>query len=282
MSIYRSLKFLTFVILLAHTSISLAKIETVLGELRLDGNPNLPGNIPSSSISEIILSRQQYVISYDKTKRSPLWAAWKVESNSMGNSGRTNSFSQDLELENYLEQTSKFHAVDSYEYKDSCFDRGHQVPSADRTDKKENNEKTFLMSNMVPQTPFLNRVIWEHLESKTREIVKSGKKVFIVAGPVYDQNFGSIGPNKDINIPSKNFKIVFILDLNQAPEQINRNTPHISVLMPNVLASGERPLDNMKELCNPDPGSSTDKDDWKKYQVSIEDIEKISGLKILL
>ena len=135
---------------------------------------------------------------------------------------------------------------------------------------------------MIPQTPYLNRVIWEHLESKTREIVKGGKKVFIIAGPVYDKNFGAIGPKKDIVIPSKNFKIIFILNPNEGAEQINRNTPHISVLMPNVLKTGEAPLDNMKELCNPDPGSSTNKDDWKKYQTSIEDIEKISGLKILL
>jgi endonuclease G len=282
MSIYRSLKRYTLLILIAHSSLTFAKVETVLGELRLDGNPNLPGYIPSSTKNEIILSRHQYVISYDKSKRSPIWAAWKVDESSMGNSGRTNTFSQDLELENYLEQTSSFHAVDEFEYKGSCFDRGHQVPSADRTDKKENNEKTFLMSNMVPQTGFLNRVIWEHLESKTREIVKSGKKVFIVAGPVYDQNFGSIGPNKDIVIPSKNFKIVFILNPNEAPEQINRNTPHISVLMPNVLKTGEAPLENIKELCNPNPGTSNDKEDWKKYQTSIEDIEKISGLKILL
>jgi len=136
MSIYRSLKLYTLFFLIAHSSLSLAKIETVLGELRLDGNPNLPGNIPTSSISEIVLSRHQYVISYDKTKRSPIWAAWKVDASSMGNSGRTNSFSQDLELENYLEQTSSYHAVDSFEYKDSCFYRGHPVPTADRTDKK--------------------------------------------------------------------------------------------------------------------------------------------------
>ena len=275
-------KFILISFLLLHSSITLAKIETVLGEIRLDGNPNLPGIAPSSSLDEIVLSRAQYVISYDKTKRVPLWAAWKVEAQSLGNSGRSNNFAQDLELENYLSQTSNYRAVDPSEYKDSCFDRGHQVPSADRTDKKENNEKTFLMSNMVPQTPYLNRIIWEHLESKTREIVKTGKKVFIVAGPVYDQNFGYIGPKKDIAVPSKNFKIIFILNPNDRPEDINRKTPHLSVLMPNVLSSGERPLDNIKDLCRGDTGSTNDRDDWQKYQTSIEDIEKISGLKILL
>jgi endonuclease G len=282
MCVYRSLKQVLLIPLFVYSSLSLAKIETVLGELRLDGNPNLPGNVPTTSVNEIILSRSQYVISYDKTKRSPLWVAWKIESKNLGNSGRSNNFAQDLELENYLAQTSPFHAVDATEYKDSCFDRGHQVPSADRTDKRENNEKTFLMSNMIPQTPYLNRVLWEHLESKTREIVKSGKKVFIIAGPVYDQNFGVIGPNKDIPIPSKNFKVIFILNPNERPEDITRNTTHISVLMPNILSSGEKPLDNMKELCRGETGSSTDRDDWLKYQTSIEDIEKISGLKILL
>jgi endonuclease G len=43
-------------------------------------------------------------------------------------------------------------------------DRGHMCPAADRSCSKEDMDATFLMSNMVPQSPNLNRGPWEKLE----------------------------------------------------------------------------------------------------------------------
>lgn len=263
------------------SNLSQAKIEVVLGEVRIDDNRNLPGYIPQSNLDEIVLSREQFVLSYNKEKRSPNWVAWTVERASLGNSGRSNNFSQDFEIENYLNQTHLgFHAVVETEYKGSCFDRGHQVPSADRTDSLPNNEKTFLMSNMVPQTPYLNRVIWEHLESYTRDLVKNqNKKVFIVAGPVYNQDFGSIGPNKDIQVPNANFKIIYILDANQDAKDISEKTNKIVVLMPNVLQDGTPQQTNKPDRCGSmNLAIASDPNDWKKYLSDIQTIEKLSGL----
>ncbi|MDO9182302.1 MAG: DNA/RNA non-specific endonuclease, partial [Bacteriovorax sp.] len=160
-------KYLIFVFLLtvSFQNLAFAKIEIVLGNAPLEGNPNLAFKLPANNNNEIIISRDQYILSYDKIRRSPFWVAWKLEADQIGNSGRANKFLQDTDLEVYLNKSAPtLHAVDPNEYKGSCFDRGHQVPSADRTDSKENNQATFLMSNMIPQTPYLNRVIWEHLE----------------------------------------------------------------------------------------------------------------------
>lgn len=258
-------------------SVALAKIEVVLGPLPLEYNPNLSISAPQSNESEIVLSREQYVISYNKEKRIPNWVAWKLEQDQMGSSGRTNNFKQDPDLDGYL----KIHspgapkAVDQTEYKGSCFDRGHQIPSADRTDLRENNQTTFYMSNMIPQTPFMNRVIWAHLEQYTRDLVqKQGKKVYVISGPIYDQDFGSIGPKADIKVPSKQFKILFI----QGPNQQNET---LAVIMPNTLKNGENPGVNKAELCKPLAAGTNEPNDWMKYKTTIEEIEKISGLKII-
>ena len=190
---------------------SFAKVETTLG-LPINQNPNLLLKVPLTDAPEIILSREQYILSYNKFRRSPNWVAWKLESTQIGKSGRSNNFETDNDLENYLIQSSApTRAVGPSDYKNSCFDRGHQIPSADRTDSLSNNEATFLMSNMIPQTSYLNRIIWEHLERHSRDLVqKQHKKLFIIAGPLYDKELGNIGPQKDIPIPSKNFKIIFI------------------------------------------------------------------------
>jgi DNA/RNA endonuclease G (NUC1) len=226
-------------------------------------------------------------------------------------------------------------------FKGSCFDRGHQVPSADRDLSTDQNQLTFLMSNMIPQTANLNRFVWEHLESYIRDLVTNqGKKVYIIAGPIYDEDFGHIGPNNDIPVPSKNFKVLIVLDQNQDIKDIDASTQIISVIMPNTLRTGEKPLDNKAELCSeaspppsavkppvidqpevpvvPTPQSPPTVDvgsgpppalissstppppvvvppvvvnppqshplnfDWKKYQVSLDEVERLSGFKIKL
>ena len=110
-----------------------ANVETVLGSVPLTQNANLLEQIPGTTSSEIIISRDQHVLSYNKQRRAPNWVAWKLEANQIGHSGRTNNFLQDTDLEHYLTQTSKAdHAVTSAEYKGSCFDRGHHETSNSR------------------------------------------------------------------------------------------------------------------------------------------------------
>lgn len=261
-----------------HTAV-FAKVETVLG-LPLEKNSGLVLKMPETSSPEIILSREQYVLSYNKIRRAPNWVAWTLESSQMGTSGRSNNFALDTELQDYLQKSDgNKPAVDITDYKGSCYDRGHQIPSADRTDTRTNNEATFLMSNMIPQTAYLNRVIWEHLEQYSRDLVQQqGKKLYIITGPVYDQNFGFIGPQKDIPVPSKDFKIIYILNADQDFSSINESTETIAVMMPNILQDGSTPDKNPQDLCKAIDTKTVDRSDWQQYKTSVAQIEKFSGL----
>lgn len=259
---------------------SQAVVESVIGDVPLPQNPNALSDLPKSANPEILISRTQYLISYNKARRAPNWVMWQLQADQIGTVKRTNKFAQDSELETYLSKNGNSHAVLPSDYKNSCFDRGHQIPSEDRTDTVANNEMTFEMSNMIPQTPYLNRVIWEHFEAYTRTFVQEqGKKVFVIDGPIYDQNFGSIGPNKDIPVPSKDFKVVFILDANQSPSDINQNTPNIAVIMPNVLKNGDAPVPNSPncEGTRAAP-SAEDSNDWRQYVTTISEVETEASL----
>lgn len=286
---------LVFIFLLSVALISEARIEAVLGPVPLAKNPNLPQFIPQSQDSEIIISRDQYVISYDSQRRVPHWVAWKLESSNIGNTLRANDFRADAELDSYLEENKLPRAVKPSEYDGSCFDRGHQAPSKDRTDSIINNQATFFMSNMIPQTPYLNRTLWEHLEQYTRDqIVKFHKKAYIIAGPIFDLNYGRIGPNADIAVPSKNFKLIFFVGSNQDANDIDPSAESIAVIMPNNNHDGSQPAGNAdhkacQELSKTSAPPSEQKvnlaieslDDWKAYQSNFEQIKNISGLQFV-
>ena len=258
------------------------KTEIILGDIPLEQNENIANVLPHSSndLNEVIMSRKQYVLSYNRKLRSPNWVAWKLEKTNIGSVGRSNNFQEDSILENYLTTFSE-HAVAPTDYYGSCYDRGHQIPSADRTNTVENNEATFLMSNMAPQTAYINRVIWAHLESYTRSLVVSkNKKIFVVTGPIYDENFGSIGPNHDISIPSKFFKVIYVLNQDQSAAEINADTVSVAVIIPNLLQNGQRPFEDLQNLCSSStypPLQNLTNNDWQKYQTTISEVEKESG-----
>jgi endonuclease G len=261
------------------TQLAQAKVEAVVGPVAIDQNPNLGLALPQTSEPEILISRNQYVISYNRNRRAPNWVAWKLEDRDMGKVKRTNNFTKDPDLDQYLARMNEGTAVDFNEYNGSCFERGHQIPSADRTDSTANNEETFMMSNMIPQTPYLNEVVWNHLEQYTRELVKNqGKKIYAIAGPVYDLDYGKVGPKKDIPVPSKDFKILIVLEAGQTPADINANTQVIAALMPNTLANGVAPTPFSKGCAGFVPEGPGTPDDWKKYQSTVKDIERISGI----
>lgn len=54
------------------------------------------------------------------------------------------------------------------DYNDCKYDRGHMAPAADFAHNDAQYKSTFTMANISPQAPFLNRGIWERLESWIR------------------------------------------------------------------------------------------------------------------
>lgn len=273
---FKILSILLVLLLLSLHTTAVAKVEAIIGPQPLSSNLNLPMQLPTTDESEIIISRSQYVISYNKFRRSPNWVSWNLDPSNFGSSGRSKTFTQDKDLVKYFKYFEpSFHAVTSAEYKGSCFDRGHQAPSADRTDSTEDNGSTFVMSNMVPQASYLNRVVWMHLEKYTRELVGKGKKIFVMAGPIYDQDFGAIGPHHDIPVPSKNFKIIVVSRHDEGlPPDV------IAVAVPNTMEDGTVPTpEHCPALTVTAPSNRMD---WMKYQTDVKNIERLTGLTISL
>ena len=82
----------------------------------------------------------------------------------------------------------KMFRADLADYKNSGYDRGHLVSSADQQDTKVQNSETFLLSNMSPQNPKFNRDIWMKLEKEIRKLDDRDDiyETYVISGPIFD------------------------------------------------------------------------------------------------
>ena len=250
-----------------------------IGSEHPEDSPEAPyGPIPVADTEpSLIISRPQYMLSWNHETRILNWGSWVLTTEDVGHVNRSSQFYRDVELDQVLATQGK-RAVLTEEYSGSCFDRGHQVPSKDRSDTTEDNNATFIMSNIMPQTAFLNRVIWERLEAHSRYLLleRRGRRLWILTGPIFlpgPRKF--IGPDKNIAVPDANFKIVVDLGKN------SRSQPELvtAVVMPNVTSQGTNPVQDRSTTCDDQRGTSLTQvgvmsNDWKHYAVGLNEIEE--------
>lgn len=196
----------------------------------------LPAEIDGHQVLEYI----QYTISYNEAHEQAEWVAYELtDEEAEQKRDRCNCFKADSRV------TSKSASLD--DYRSSGLDRGHLCPAADNNMSDEANEESFLLSNMSPQLPGFNRGIWADLERWVRERAEYHSTVYVVTGPVFANNLGSIGEN-EVTIPGYFYKVLLRFD-GSKPQTI-------AFLLPQVNAIGE--LDD--------------------YIVTVNTVESITGL----
>jgi endonuclease G len=128
---------------------------------------NSSGAVPDAAMpSNYLIEKPQYALSYNRDRGIPNWVSWHLDDSWLGTVERQDDFRGDASL------PEGWYRVQPSDYSSSGFDRGHNVPSADRTNTEGDNSATFLMTNMVPQAPYHNRELWENLERYCRSLVE--------------------------------------------------------------------------------------------------------------
>jgi len=151
------------------------------------------------------LCRPGYFTLHDNAAKIPVYAVYILKpENALGCFPRTNAFTADLALQPGKRATPT-------DYAGSGYDQGHNVPDGDLSYNQQVEWESFLMSNMMPQLPGLNRGIWKQLESNVRAwSVQRNHNIQVMSGPVYGPNDKTIG--KGVVVPSAFWKVV--VDLN--------------------------------------------------------------------
>lgn len=234
-----------------------------------DNTPLMLGNptgakADASSKDNYLLTKTGYVLSYNADTLTANWAAWHLDKRDLGDAVRSNDFRVDdtLGKEFFLVKSS------DYQFNDYGFDRGHLCPSADRTADAEKNSETFLMTNMVPQSPDNNRIVWKALETYERDKAAAGNELYIFAGVLGRGGQSDKGEFSEIKIkdglsiavPAYTWKIMLILpDGDGDFERINKDTAVICVMIPNRQGLKKK-------------GVKTN-DLWKEHTATVDAIE---------
>lgn len=222
------------------------------------GNPT--NAIASTSFPENYLKDNiYYKMAYSRSRGTSVWVAWHLQSEDIGSTSRQDDFRADENL------PIGWYPVQNTSYSSTGFDRGHNCPSADRTSTLAANSSTFLMTNMIPQSPNLNSGPWAGLEDFVRNsLVGTTNEAYIVMG-----NYGKGGYNTsnalvntidggNVTVPAKIWKVVLILPKGTNDlSRINSSTVVLAVNMPNdnrLYTSG---------------GNST----WRNYLTTVTNLE---------
>lgn len=182
----------------------------------------LPAPVGNNQIQDY----SQFTISYNEKHEQPDWVAYSLDSLEASSEGeRCNCFRSD---ERIISRTAS-----TNDYTSTGFDRGHLAPSADNLMSEGANAESFLMSNISPQLPALNRVLWADLEKWVRLKAKAHQVVYVVTGPIFEPNLGVIG-NNEVTIPAYFYKVLLRFD---GPNNTNPKT--IGFILPNLAPIGE-------------------------------------------
>ena len=167
--------------------------------------PETRYGIPSA---DLVLYNRQYIVGYSFLFRQPRWALQLIDPISQrrdeDDTKRQNSFRNDPRVPEMFQASPR-------DYSRSGYDRGHLISSKDKMQRTVINSETFLMSNMCPQHPSVNRRTWLQLEQAVRELAERELflEVYAICGPIFDigHEIQAVGKNR-VMIPSAYFKSI--------------------------------------------------------------------------
>ena len=193
-----------------------------------------------------LICRQGYFTLHDNIAKIPVWTTWVVSPQTVnGCVPRSNAFVADASLPANKRSDPKDYAGNGY-------DQGHIANDAHQSYDQQVEYESFLMSNMSPQLPGLNRGIWKLLESATGAWTFSRQHTLLIyAGNIYNTaSDKKIGPDA-VDVPDSFFKIV-----------IDEQTKEVQAFL--------------------FPHKENQGNDLSVVQVTVADVEKASGIVFAL
>lgn len=195
-----------------------------------------------------VIRNEGFMVGYSELRMNPLWVTYRLEPQPDGPIGKRPS--------RFNDDKRSLVRVKHDDYTGSGYDRGHLAPNyaIAKVYGREAQLETFLMTNISPQTPNLNRKIWQRIEQSAMDhFAPLKREVWVTTGPVFGKAFEFL-PNSFIQIPTAFYKI-FV-----APANNQRGIEVLAFLVPQDV-QGNEPMSN--------------------FLVKVRDIEAQTGLNFL-
>lgn len=129
---------------------------------------------------------RNYTYCFDTEKRAARWVAYPLHTCYTSGSGNRNNskFGYDPSVD------TKYQANLGAGSYNGWYDRGHQIPAADRKCSQEMMDQTFYATNMTPQQANFNQNKWGVLEGKVRNWM-CRDTLYVVTGAHFEGNHHS-------------------------------------------------------------------------------------------
>lgn len=170
----------------------------------------------SMTIGSVKTRNYSFIWDYDNLVAP--WVAYPLSRWNVGTGSRSDAWGLDPLLDEDKQPVLHFRG---YSVGNSGrYDRGHQLPSADRPNiigadpQKNPNAMTFYGTNMTPQLNGFNGGIWANLEGKVRSWAKGSDTLYVVTGCVVDYPKGETvkyaldNNGKKVTVPTGYYKVV--------------------------------------------------------------------------
>lgn len=203
-----------------------------------------------------VLRNEAYMVGYSEKRGNPLWVTYQVlpKPESTPRLPRPSTFQSDWRSTRCW---LVLPCIDHGDYTESGYDRGHMAPNHVIASRYGQNAQleTFLMTNITPQAPNLNRRAWQRLEEISANYFAERYAPFtVITGPIFDEKPNHLPGYKFIQIPSAFYKIFVRESKDGGPPKV------LAFVMPQTAQGNE---------------------DLSQFLVSIRDIEQQTGLDFL-
>ena len=223
------------------------------------GNPS-NASFSFDSVNNYLMRKDYNALSYSSERGTPNWVSWHLYANDLGSVPRQDDFRPDNNL------PAGWYQVQDYSYTSTGFDRGHNTPSGDRTNTIEANSSTFLMTNMIPQAPYHNQIVWSGMEDSLRRLVTLGNELYIIMG-----NYGTGGTGNN----------GYATTIDGGRVTVPAHIWKIAIIIPNGDNDSSRVSTSTRVVAVDIPNTNTLFSSWKNYRTSVDAIEAATGYDLI-
>lgn len=206
-----------------------------------------------------VLRNDAYLVGWSDVRVAPLWVVYRLDARrDPYRLKRPEGFEQDWRSVVPLTPAA---------YTATGYDRGHLAPNYAIASLygRQAQQQTFLMTNIAPQRPNLNRKLWQRLEAAEVDVLLPQMgTIWVIDGPVYGErpeylsscnrwvaSLMSMRMPVCVAVPEAFYKILVV------PGQQGQSTRILAFLFPQEVR-GDEPLD--------------------RYLVSVDEVERRTGI----
>lgn len=142
-----------------------------------------------------------FFVGYSEALRNPLWVKYRLFD--------VESFKRGKRPGRFKTDDRTLARISHDDYTHSGYDRGHMAPNFGIATRygREGQLATFSMSNIIPQTPTVNRNVWKEIEMlNAKNYGRCFGEILVITGPVFDKNPERL--KNGVCVPEAYYKIV--------------------------------------------------------------------------